>query len=123
MNILENFPLKELNTFNIECNAKYFVRLTEAEQIKSLINTQVFKKNKFLVLGGGSNILFSHDFTGLIIQPKIDGIEILDETNMDIRISVGCGIEWDNLVAYCVAHNWGGIENLSKIPGFSLLGL
>jgi UDP-N-acetylmuramate dehydrogenase len=71
----------------------------------------------FLILGGGSNILFTNDFDGLVIKMEIKGIKLLNETSTDVLISVGAGENWHLLVKYCVQKGWGGIENLSLIPG------
>jgi UDP-N-acetylmuramate dehydrogenase len=70
-----------------------------------------------LILGGGSNILFTKDFEGYILRPAIKGIKIINESDTNITLKVGAGEDWDEFVAYCVGRGWGGIENLSLIPG------
>lgn len=113
----ENFQLKSFNTFGIDAYAKYFVEITCETDIHELIQTQTFKQNNRTILGGGSNILFTKDFEGLMIHPLIADLDVIDETNDYVKIKAGCGIIWDDFVSYAVNNGWGGIENLSDIPG------
>ncbi len=115
--IEENRKLLSFNTFGIDVRAKFYVQVESVEQLKELIQSDIYKKEKILILGGGSNILFTHDFEGLVVKMFIKGIEKVDETDTHIRIKSGAGLSWHELVMYCVDHNWGGIENLSLIPG------
>lgn len=117
MNILKNQALKTLNTFNLEANAKKLVKLTSVQELQELIASGILQHEAHFVLGGGSNVLFSQDFNGLIIQPEIMGIEIIEESENDICLKIGSGEVWEDLVKYSVDHNWGGIENLALIPG------
>ncbi len=75
------------------------------------------REEKWLIMGGGTNLLFLSDFDGLVISPDIMGYEISYEDNQILELTVGAGVEWDDLVAYCVKNQWYGIENLSLIPG------
>lgn len=79
--------------------------------------TPLFKDNKHLILGGGSNVLFTKDYTGLIVKVELRGIEIVAEDDDTVTLKVGAGEVWHDVVQYCVNRNWGGIENLSLIPG------
>jgi UDP-N-acetylmuramate dehydrogenase len=115
--IKENFGLYSYNTFRITANAKYFVEVNHEREIAELIQCHAFQNNQHLILGGGSNILFTGNFGGLIIHPRISGIHVVDETERDVLVKVGSGVVWDTFVEYAVTHNWGGIENLSEIPG------
>jgi UDP-N-acetylmuramate dehydrogenase len=115
--IKENFRLLPYNTFRIDVKANYFIELKKEEEIQELFSKDILKKNKLFILGGGSNVLFTQDFKGLVIHPLLTGVEIVDESEEDISIRVGCGVIWDEFVEYAVAKNWGGIENLSNIPG------
>lgn len=117
-NIKNNFSLKELNSFGIQAQANYFVEIKTEEEIPELVQGKVFEENKKLILGGGSNILFTKNFDGLIIHTTIQGIELRDETENHVWVHGGCGVDWDNFVAYTVNNNWGGLENLSLIPGY-----
>jgi len=115
--IRENYSLRELNTFGIDCTSKYFISIGDPDELISFFSNFPFGDLPFLILGGGSNILFTGDFAGVIIQPDISGIEILEESDTHVRIRVGASEEWDNFVGYCVNSGFGGIENLSLIPG------
>jgi len=115
--IKENFSLKLYNTFGIDVKARHFVSLTDVQAVEEFLKNNPLQGNPFLILGGGSNILFTKDFPGLVLRPDIKGIEILEETSEFVRLKVGAAENWDFLVEYCVKRNYGGIENLSLIPG------
>lgn len=117
MNIQNNISLKEYNTFGIEVLAKYFVEINSAEELKQLINMPLFNSGRRLVLGGGSNLLLTDNFDGLVIKISIPGIEITDEDKENVVIRAGAGVIWHELVLFCVERNYGGIENMSLIPG------
>ena len=117
MNIIENYPLLKLNTFGVDVKAKYFTSINTINELIELTNTNVFKDLELLILGGGSNILFTKDFDGLVILNNIKGKEIIDQNQQSIFLKVGAGENWHELVMYCVDNGWGGIENLSLIPG------
>ena len=117
MNIIENYPLLKLNTFGIDVKAKYFTSINTINELIELTNTNVFKDLELLILGGGSNILFTKDFDGLVILNNIKGKEIIDQNQQSIFLKIGAGENWHELVMYCVDNGWGGIENLSLIPG------
>lgn len=117
LKVYENYSLKELNTFGVNVKAKYYVALNNVECIKNFLSSYEFKNKKRLILGGGSNILFTHDFNGIVLKPDITGIKILKEGKKQVVIKVGAGENWDNFVSFCVKNNYGGIENLSHIPG------
>ena len=117
MNIIENYPLLKLNTFGIDVKAKYFVSINTVNELIELTKTKVFKDLRLLILGGGSNILFTKDFDGLVILNNIKGKEIIDQTQQSIFLKIGAGENWHELVMYTVDNGWGGIENLSLIPG------
>jgi UDP-N-acetylmuramate dehydrogenase len=115
--IKENFGLLPYNTFRIDVKANYFVELKNEEEISELFQFDIFHKQNHLILGGGSNILFTKNFNGLIMHPVIKGMDLLDETDEEIVIKVGSGVVWDEFVEFAVKKDWGGIENLSNIPG------
>jgi UDP-N-acetylmuramate dehydrogenase len=115
--IEKNVNLKSYNTFGIEAKAKYFCSIESEEQLQELITTELFKNERRIFLGGGSNVLFTKDFEGLIIHNVIQGIKKQDETDENILLRVASGVNWHQLVLHCVQHNWGGVENLSLIPG------
>ena len=117
MNIIENYPLLKLNTFGLDVKAKYFTSINTINELIELTKTNVFKDLELLILGGGSNILFTKDFDGLVILNNIKGKEIIDQNQQSIFLKIGAGENWHELVMYCVDKGWGGIENLSLIPG------
>ena len=117
MNIIANYPLLKLNTFGVDVKAKYFVSINTVNELIELTKTEVFKDLQLLILGGGSNILFTKDFDGLVILNNIKGKEIIDQNQQSIFLKIGAGENWHELVMYCVENGWGGIENLSLIPG------
>ncbi|MBL6869213.1 MAG: UDP-N-acetylmuramate dehydrogenase [Flavobacteriales bacterium] len=117
MNIIENYPLLKLNTFGVDVKAKYFVSINTINELIEVTKTNVFKDLELLILGGGSNILFTKNFDGLVILNNIKGKEIIDQNQQSIFLKIGAGENWHELVMYCVDNGWGGIENLSLIPG------
>jgi UDP-N-acetylmuramate dehydrogenase len=117
MNILKNYDLSGLNTFGIKANAKYFVVVNSKEELKELFNNPVFAENKKFFLGGGSNILFTKDFDGIVVKISMHGKRVAEENDDIILLEVSSGENWHELVTYAVENNWGGIENLALIPG------
>jgi UDP-N-acetylmuramate dehydrogenase len=117
MAIQENIDLLPFNTFKISVKARHFVVVRTIDELQELLRSSLFKQNKHLILGGGSNLLLTGDFDGLVIKNEIRGIVILDETDTNVSLKIGAGENWHHLVMYCVEKNFGGIENLSLIPG------
>ncbi|MBR2648947.1 MAG: UDP-N-acetylmuramate dehydrogenase [Sediminibacterium sp.] len=117
MLIAQNISLKPFNSFGIEAIAAYYSRIDTAAALEELLQEPIVQHQKILVLGGGSNLLFTKDVNGLVIHNQIRGIHIIHETNDTIYLKVMAGEPWHELVQYCVVKNWGGIENLSLIPG------
>lgn len=115
--IRKNHPLRELNTFHIDAGARYFCECRTFKDLRKLITYPEFMNGPRLILGDGSNILFSDDFKGLVIRPHILGREIIGEDRSTVKIQVGAGENWDEFVAWTSTWNFGGIENLSLIPG------
>ncbi|WP_205747164.1 UDP-N-acetylmuramate dehydrogenase [Desulfopila sp. IMCC35006] len=115
--IRENFSLKKYNTFGIETSAKYFVEVHSCTELKQLLTDSFFKRKKKLILGGGSNILFTKYFDGLVIKKISNDIKIIAENEDEVVIEASAGVIWHDLVLFCVERNFGGIENLSLIPG------
>lgn len=117
LKVYENYPLKDLNTFGIDVKAKYFIVLKGIECVRKFLTSSQFKDKRKFILGGGSNVLFTHDFNGVVLKPDITGIKILRDGKLTVTIKVGAGENWDGFVDFCVKNNMGGIENLSNIPG------
>ncbi len=116
--IKTNYPLQSLNTFGIPVYAKYYLEINSENQLSELVQNPIYLKNEILILGGGSNVLFTKNFEGLVLHVKIGGITIVKEDNSFVLVRVGSGIVWDDFVAHAVSNSWGGIENLSAIPGY-----
>jgi len=114
---VENQSLANLNTFHVEAASRYYLELYNVDDIRQFTASAWNRKGLKLILGGGSNVLFTKNFDGLIIRPRITGIEKTGETADTVFIRAGAGEEWDRLVEYCVNKNLGGLENLSLIPG------
>lgn len=124
MQVQENFSLKPYNTFGIDAMAKYFLRFRSTgelqEAIASISSWRVTKQipgMASLVLGGGSNILFTKNFDGVVLKNEISGIEKVEEDENFVYIKCGAGENWHQAVLHCINNNWAGIENLSLIPG------
>jgi UDP-N-acetylmuramate dehydrogenase len=118
IHLQENVDLTKLNTFGLQCIARYFVGIQRAEQLKALLELDFIQKETRLVLGGGSNLLFTKEiFEGLVIKNEIKGIKILRENDDHCWLQVGAGEGWHDFVLYCVEQQLGGVENLSLIPG------
>lgn len=117
LNIQQNISLKTFNTFGIDVKAAQLTICSNTEDLAEYLSDIKKLPAPILVLGGGSNILFTKDFEGTIIYPRIKGIEVIKEDEASIWLKVGAGEEWDDLVDYTVRNNWYGLENLSYIPG------
>lgn len=116
MQFQQNYSLKGYNTFGIAATAKYFTTFSSVSELKEVLK---IKKNlsSILVLGGGSNILFTKNFQGIVLKNEISGINITGEDEEFIYLRVGAGVRWHEFVMYCVNQNYAGVENLSLIPG------
>ncbi|MCG8372933.1 MAG: UDP-N-acetylmuramate dehydrogenase [Balneolales bacterium] len=114
--IQQNVDLSKYNTMRVSSNARYLVEVDSVETLRDAIRFARLNDLEVLVLGGGSNLLFVNDFNGLVILIRLSGIEIKEEEGR-IQLKVGAGEDWHELVMFCVARNWGGVENLSLIPG------
>jgi UDP-N-acetylmuramate dehydrogenase len=115
MDIKENYSLKPFNTFGIDALAKQFGEFSSLEELHALINIR--KDNPLLVLGGGSNILFTKNFDGLILKNNLKGIELVNENDEHVFIKAGAGENWHGFVMHCIENKYAGVENLSLIPG------
>lgn len=112
MNILQNISLKPYNTFGIDVTAKEFAVFRSAEELSELLSDQ----NR-LILGGGSNILLTKDFDGIVLKNELKGIELIHEDDHHLFVKAAAGENWHQFVLHCIQHNYAGVENLSLIPG------
>lgn len=115
--VQKNADLTPFNTLGIEAHARYFTSVTSVDELQNLLSDSRFDRLPRLVLGGGSNILFVDDFPGLVMHIEIKGREVVREEGDELRVRIGAGENWHRFVRYCVEQGWGGIENLSLIPG------
>ena len=115
MYIQENISLKPYNTFGLDAHARYFVKVENIQDLKEALSLDVYP-DKF-ILGGGSNMLLTKDLDCLVIHVAIKGIEVIDHQENEVFVKAGAGENWHQFVLWCLEHNFGGIENLSLIPG------
>ena len=116
--IHKDFSLRSYNTFGNEVNTKYFIEFDVPEDLVSFLRSEkILRTEKRLILGGGSNLLFLNDFDGIVLHPVNQTLEVKREDSDHVWVEAGAGLKWDHFVEYCVEHGWGGVENLSLIPG------
>ncbi len=117
MIFLEHAPLQARNTFAIAAHSQFLVEVESEAELKEVLATVTARNLPVLVLGGGSNIVLSQDFQGLVICPKLKGIRCLNEQPNSVIVEAAAGENWHDFVQYCLAQGWYGLENLSLIPG------
>lgn len=118
MQIQHDISLKPYNSFGINAIAKDFADFDSVEILQEILEDKIYLQAKNdLVLGGGSNLLFTKDFNGFVLKNNIRGIECIAADELYYYIQVGAGEQWHQFVMHCVAHNYAGLENLSLIPG------
>ncbi len=115
--IEKKISLFPFNTFGIDVAADLFTTVRTVDDIKSLIASNIFHEHQHLILGGGSNLLLTREFNGIAIKNELKGISKVTDSDDKIVLDVGSGENWHSFVTYCVDHGYGGIENLSLIPG------
>ncbi len=106
-----------MNSFGLDISSRYFYEAQTTEELFSFIKESKLEYSSFLIYGEGSNILFTRDYNGLVIHTTIEGIELVEENDQEVKVKVCSGENWDEFVKYSVSMNWGGLENLSLIPG------
>ncbi|GHB23554.1 UDP-N-acetylmuramate dehydrogenase [Mongoliitalea lutea] len=117
MNIQENISLQPYNTFGIDKKARFFYVVNTLEELRNGLHYAKTHALNVLILGGGSNILLTADWDGLVLFNQLRGIEILQEDENHVWVEAGAGENWHAFVMHCLENNWGGLENLSLIPG------
>lgn len=112
-----NVDLSDRNSFHVRQHAARLVEFDNPDDLNEIFADDDCSKEKWYVLSGGNNILFTRDYDGTLICPRIDGIEIVASQNDTVKVRIGAGVEWDDAVAWSVENGLWGIENLSLIPG------
>ena len=113
----ENHSLHSLNTFGLAVKARWFMALDSEKAALEFLMDNLHPERPMLILGGGSNVLFRRDYPGLLLLNRIMGRTVVDEDEDHVWLRVGAGENWHETVLYTLAQNWGGLENLSLIPG------
>jgi UDP-N-acetylmuramate dehydrogenase len=113
----QNIQLKPFNTFGIAATAAYYAVAESVEDVKDILSNPTIKGLPLLVMGGGSNMLLTQDFNGLVLHIKIKGFTVVEENDEHVIVRVGAGEGWHQFVLYAIEHGYGGVENLSLIPG------
>ncbi len=114
MKILENTSLLHFNTFGLDIKAAHFAEISNLDDLRAGLRAGI---QPVFLLGGGSNVLFTQDVQGLVLKNNLRGIQVIREFKNKVWVEVGSGEVWHEFVLWAVAHNYGGIENLSLIPG------
>jgi len=116
MKIFDNYSLLAHNTFKMQVSCRQFIELERPEEIVSLAAQHIFDQ-PFYILGGGSNVLFTRDYDGVVLHPVFQGIERMEEDEQTVTLRVAAGTEWESLIDYCIENQYYGLENLTGIPG------
>ena len=116
LQIQENISLKPYNSFGIDVKASYFAEIFSEADLVRLFKNEIVKSQKLLVIGGGSNVLFTQDYKGLVVKISIKGIKS-EMIEGKVLVTAGAGEVWNDFVNYCVGNHYAGVENLSLIPG------
>lgn len=117
MNKYNNHSLLPYHTFGMDVKTSVFIEYTSVDELKQILQQENLSEKKWLHIGGGSNLLFTGDYEGVILHSAIKGTEIVYEDDESVHVRVGAGEVWDDFVAYAVNQGWYGAENLSLIPG------
>jgi len=112
-----NFPLKDYNTFHFDVKAAWYDTIENPQNLKEKILNDELQTERILILGEGSNVLFREDFSGLILHPVEQRIDVVEDNEADVLIKVSAGYNWDEFVDWTVQNGYYGLENLSLIPG------
>ena len=117
MRIHHDYPLRHLNTFGLDVKAAHYARVESIADLVEMLQTSEARQGRVLVLGGGSNVLFTGDFEGVLLHNAVGGIQGVERQAEHVVVEAGAGVVWHDLVTFCVENDFGGLENLSLIPG------
>ncbi len=113
----KEYSLKALNSFGLDIKAARFCSITDLQSLADLLEMEEIQELPKLILGEGSNMLFTDHFEGLVIHPAFKGIEVVEDDGEQVLVRVGAAESWDQWVSYAIQEGWFGLENLSLIPG------
>ncbi len=117
MKIEQNYSLLSHNTFGLPVKTRWFMEYDTEEELQKILRDEYFQECLSLHIGSGSNLLFLNDYDGIILHSNIKGITITNESEREVSLRIGAAEQWDDVVAFAVQQGYGGIENLSYIPG------
>lgn len=117
MNFEEHKDITHLTTFGVPATARWYAEYESEQELLKISRTETFITNEVLHIGGGSNLLFVHEFNGLVLRSRIGGIRRYEKDQETVYAIVGAGVDWNEFVDWCVAQGLGGVENLAGIPG------
>jgi UDP-N-acetylmuramate dehydrogenase len=117
MQIEKHASLLPYNTFGIDVQAELLAHIESMEDLRAALSDESLQQRERLILGGGSNVLFTRSFAGLVLLNRLKGISVVKEDENHVWVKVGAGEVWHDLVSWTVEQGWGGMENLSLIPG------
>lgn len=117
MHIQENISLLPYNTMGIDASARYYSTFSSVDELEAILASPVAAMAPLLVLGGGSNLLFTGNYDGLVLKNELKGIDVVKEDEHHVYVKAGAGENWHSFVEFCIGRNLGGVENLSLIPG------
>ncbi len=115
--IRQQVSLKSANTFGLDVTSAFQVEITRPDDLLRVMDSEAYQNHPHYILGGGSNVLFVEDYPGLVIKNSIPDISVISEDDREVIIKAGAGVAWDELVLFSLDQDWGGLENLSMIPG------
>ena len=117
MRLISHASLKHLNSFGIAATARFLVQVHNEAELRTFVQSVTAKNLPVLVLGGGSNIVFSQDYQGVVLNPNFKGVKCIVDDSERVIVEAAAGENWHEFVQYCLAQGWYGLENLSLIAG------
>jgi len=117
MTISKHVSLLPFNTFGIDVKTDYLIEYSSVEELSAILKSELVTSSRLLHVGSGSNLLFLNDFDGVVLHSQLKSIDLLTTDEQSVYVEVGAGVVWDDFVDFAVNKGWGGVENLSLIPG------
>lgn len=117
MTISKHVSLLPFNTFGIDVKTDYLIEYSSVEELSAILKSELVTSSRLLHVGSGSNLLFLNDFDGVVLHSQLKSIDLLTTDEQSVYVEVGAGVAWDDFVDFAVNKGWGGVENLSLIPG------